>query len=57
MNGNAMAHEGHDHSHQLAWVAHLVWAVSILAIGYIGYLFVKEKTQQNPHTTESNDAL
>jgi len=57
ISGNAMAHDGHDHSHPQAWIAHLVWAVSIFAVGYIGFLFIKSKAQHNSQAVESNDAL
>ena len=57
MSHHVMAHEGHDHSHLWAWLAHLVWAVSILAIAYIALLLVRSQMLNKLDKMESNDAL
>ena len=48
-----MAHEGHDHSHPYAWIAHLVWLISLVAIGYIGVLFVRSRFEAKSRKLES----
>jgi hypothetical protein len=48
-----MAHDGHDHSHPYAWIAHLVWFISIVAIGYIGVLFARSRVETKSRKTES----
>ena len=54
---DVQAHEGHDHSHQLSWLLHAVWALSILALGYIAFLLVSSRMQSALKIKESNDAL
>jgi hypothetical protein len=53
----AMAHEGHNHSHPYAWIAHLVWLISIVACGYISILLIRARFETKLRKMESDNVL
>lgn len=56
-SGHAAAHDGHDHSHDLSWLVHLIWAVSILAVGIVGLVLIRARMHSQLKKLDSNDAL
>lgn len=52
-----MAHEGHDHSYPYAWIANLVWLISIVAFGYIGILLTRAHVENKLSKMESENVL
>jgi len=54
---DVQAHEGHEHSHPLAWLVHTVWGLSIIALGYIALTFVRSRMQASLKKLELKDAL
>ncbi len=42
---SVMAHSGHDHQSQWAFLIHLLWLAPVIFAGYIAVNFVKNKQQ------------